>query len=52
MKIGVKLVGIISALNIIGLGLLACITVNVSQKEISRMNTWLRVNLPLLKGAL
>jgi methyl-accepting chemotaxis protein len=37
MKIGVKLVLIISILNVIGVGLLAGITVHLSQKEISRM---------------
>jgi methyl-accepting chemotaxis protein len=37
MKIGVRLVAIISIFNIIGIGLLASLTLIISQKEISRL---------------
>ena len=37
MKIGVRLVAIISSVNIIGIGLLAGVTLSSSQKEISRL---------------
>ncbi|MDR1957161.1 MAG: hypothetical protein LBQ30_09955, partial [Treponema sp.] len=37
MKIGVKLVAVISAFNVVGIALLAGVTVSLSQKEISRL---------------
>ena len=37
MKIGVKLVAVISIVNLIGIGLLAGVTLIQSQREISRL---------------
>jgi methyl-accepting chemotaxis protein len=37
MKIGVKLVATISAINIIGIGLLVAVTLNLSQREIKKL---------------
>ncbi|MDR1218611.1 MAG: methyl-accepting chemotaxis protein [Treponema sp.] len=50
MRIGVKLVVIISILNVIGIGILAGITVNLSQREISRMTNEHAVDLAIQAG--
>jgi methyl-accepting chemotaxis protein len=50
MKIGIKLVFIISVLNVIGIGLLTSITVGISQREISRMANEHAVDLALQGG--
>jgi methyl-accepting chemotaxis protein len=47
MKIGVKLVLIISILNVIGIGLLAGVTISLSRSEISRMTNEHAVDLAL-----